>query len=146
MRYEDLIGPAALDAVEALFENNRDLVLSFASVEDVATQLAAFARLNSVSLEKEESVYSAYQKALASLLHQGKVTLKSFGLSRAGENHRDNLYRHAGFLAPEAPAADPYADVVSDWRNLDTTALSQKLQDADYAARYRAAAMDGKFS
>lgn len=119
-----------MGAISRLVSDNAELFLSI-SEEDAAKKIVALTRLRANELpepQDEIDMYNILADLLGELLRDGKIPIADYGFSVQGQNEFRALVSRVESREPEeqAPVADPYAEVVEDFKNMRSDLFKAK--------------------
>jgi hypothetical protein len=131
------------DAIEKLFQEYAELMLSLPPEKEVAEALVSLSRLREDEPDSVESAYQILERFFAELISTDKLTFSEFGLSTLG---RESLNHLLSLVAPPvqgAPSAqERYADVIAAY-NGPTIELNKLMKTEPFRTRFNEAVGHG---
>jgi len=133
------------DAIEKLFQEYAELMLSLPPETEVAEALVSLSRLREDEPNSVESAYQILERFFAELISTGKLSFSEFGLSTLGResfNHLLSLVVPATAQVAQPTLREEFADIVAIF-NGPTNVLNAKMKTEPFRSRFNQAVAAG---
>jgi len=133
------------DAIEQVFQEYGELMLSLPPEKEVAEALVSLSRLREDEPDSVETAYRILERFLAELISTGKLKIRDYGLSTLGReslNHLLSLVAPAAAQVAQPTLQEQFADVLEVY-NGPTAILNQKMKTEPFRSRFNQAVAGG---
>jgi len=133
------------DAIEKLFLEHAELMLSLPAEREVAEALVSLSRIRDDEPDSVESAYQILERFFAELISAGKLRFSEFGLSTLGReslNHLLSLVAPAAAQVSQPTPREEFADIVAIF-NGPTHVLNAKMKTEPFRSRFNQAVAAG---